>query len=466
VTLLSSEPEIQYTALRNIEIILQKKPEILSQDMRVFFCKYNEPPYVKLEKLEMMVRLSSEKNVEQVLSEFKEYANEVDVDFVRRSIHAIGRIAIKMESAAERCVNVLMELIQSKISHVVQESVIVIKDIFRRYPGQFDHLIPSLIENVEQLDDPDSKAAMVWIIGEYVNQIENADELLRGYLEGFKDEAPQVQLMLLTSTIKWFLQRPSEGQDTVQKVLQVASQHCENPDLRDRAYVYWRLLSTNPKAAKSVVLAEKLPVEEESTLLKQALLDALIPNVGTLASVLHKSPALLGSTSSTIRATFTGGDGEYADHSGANTKNEENLLDLDFDDAPTPVTAPAGLGGQKSALDDLLSLDNFSTPVNSQSDKPDLLSDLGGLSVSKPMVLGTKPKDPFASLSAPKPDLLGDLLGSSDPMPASPSKPVSKPSSASGMGSLLDMDMPVTPKSAPPSKTKILTAGTLLQRDC
>lgn len=73
----------------------------------------------------------------QVLLEFKEYATEVDVDFVRRSVRAIGRCAISLERAAERCINVLLELIQTKVNYVVQEAIIVIKDIFRRYPNRF-----------------------------------------------------------------------------------------------------------------------------------------------------------------------------------------------------------------------------------------------------------------------------------------------------------------------------------------
>ena len=46
VTLLSSEPEIQYVALRNINLIVQKRPTILSHEIKVFFCKYNDPIYV------------------------------------------------------------------------------------------------------------------------------------------------------------------------------------------------------------------------------------------------------------------------------------------------------------------------------------------------------------------------------------------------------------------------------------
>ena len=52
--------------------------------MQVFFCKYNDPIYVKMEKLEIMIKLSTADNIDQVLLEFKEYAQEVDVDFVRK----------------------------------------------------------------------------------------------------------------------------------------------------------------------------------------------------------------------------------------------------------------------------------------------------------------------------------------------------------------------------------------------
>ena len=141
MTLLSADPEIQYVALRNIDLIVQLRPTILAHEIRVFFCKYNDSVYVKLEKLEIMIKLSSERNIEQVLNEFKEYAQEVDVEFVRRSVRAIGRCAIKLESAAERCIRVLLDLIKTKVNYVVQEAIIVIKDIFRRYPGRYETII-------------------------------------------------------------------------------------------------------------------------------------------------------------------------------------------------------------------------------------------------------------------------------------------------------------------------------------
>ena len=69
------------------------------------------------------------------------------------------------------------------------------------------------------------------------------------------------------------------------------SQDSDNPDLRDRGYIYWRLLSTDPAAAKEVVLAEKPVISEETDLLEPTLLDELICHISTLASVYHKPPS-------------------------------------------------------------------------------------------------------------------------------------------------------------------------------
>merc|ERR1739838_855953 len=290
VTLLSAEPEIQYVALRNINLIVQKRPSVLRHEMKVFFVKYNDPIYVKLEKLDIMIRLASQANIAQVLSELKEYATEVDVDFVRKSVRAIGGCAIKVEQSAERCVSTLLDLIQTKVNYVVQEAVVVIKDIFRKYPNKYESIIATLCENLDSLDEPEARASMIWIIGEYAERIDNADELLESFLDSFQDENTQVQLQLLTAIVKLFLKKPTETQELVQAVLSLATQDSDNPDLRDRGYIYWRLLSTDPAAAKDVVLAEKPLISEETDLIEPTLLDELICHIASLAAVYHKPP--------------------------------------------------------------------------------------------------------------------------------------------------------------------------------
>ena len=50
-----------------------------------------------------LFRLTNASNISQVLAELKEYATEVDVDFVRKSVRAIGRCAIKVNAGYIHC---------------------------------------------------------------------------------------------------------------------------------------------------------------------------------------------------------------------------------------------------------------------------------------------------------------------------------------------------------------------------
>lgn len=118
---------------------------------------------------------------------------------------------------------------------------------------RYESIIATLCENLDSLDEPDARAAMIWIVGEYAERIDNADELLESFLEGFHDESTQVgvswqqqqalldnvgwmtdqrhlcfgfqvQLTLLTAIVKLFLKKPSETQELVQQVLSLATQ--------------------------------------------------------------------------------------------------------------------------------------------------------------------------------------------------------------------------------------------------
>ncbi|KAL1692642.1 adaptin N terminal region-domain-containing protein [Schizophyllum commune] len=353
VTLLSTPPEVQWVALRNVNLLLQKRPDILSNEMRVFFCKYNDPLYVKIEKLDIMVRLANEKNVDALLSELKEYASEVDVDFVRKSVKAIGQAAIKIDTAAERCVNVLLDLIATRVSYVVQEAVVVMKDIFRKYPSTYEGVIPTLCANLDELDEPEAKASLIWIIGEYASKIDNADELLGIFVDTFTEESYAVQLQTLTAVVKLFLMKPDSSQAIVQKVLNTATKDCDSPDVRDRAYIYWRLLSTDPGAAKAVVLAVRPPISIPPTTVSPALLEELLGEIGSLASVYHKPAETfigrgrIGAESLHRKGTESISDRETvfsaqkALQTVAAGQQAENLLD--FDDAPMADGQPSGL---------------------------------------------------------------------------------------------------------------------------
>lgn len=188
------------------------------------------------------------------------------------------------------------------------------------------------------------------------------------------------------------------------KIFQSATAENDNPDVRDRAYVYWRLLSSNPQIAQSVVLSDKPPITTTIQSLPPALLEKLLTELSTLASVYHKPPetfigqgrygadavqkAAIEEQMQNARDNPLAAAAAAAAATGAPPPqaNAENLLDIDFDgaapasaqkepsvgmsgleglggtpqrvDSPTstegPTKPPSGFGG----LDDLMGLSN------------------------------------------------------------------------------------------------------------
>ena len=293
VTLLSSEPEIQYVALKNINILIQKRPIIFEKDIKIFFSSFTEPLYNKLEKLEIIYKLVSMNNIDIVLNELKEYASDVDIQFVRRSVKLIGQCAIKLEKAAQRCVETLVELVKTQVSFVIQEAIIGLRDIFRRYPNTFEGAMTIINENLRTLDDPEAKAALIWIIGEYSDRIEGAENQLIKFIDNLKEEPYIIQINILDSATKTFLKCQSEeSYNILNQVFDFCTKECENPDVRDRGYMYYRLMTIDPQLASKIIVNDKPKINEDASGFDDNLLAILMDNLGTMATIYEKPPEL------------------------------------------------------------------------------------------------------------------------------------------------------------------------------
>lgn len=70
------------------------------------------------------------------------------------------------------------------------------QDIFRKYPKTYEGVIPILCSNLDELDEPEAKASLIWIVGEYAHTIDNASELLKIFVDSFTEEAYPVCIRL------------------------------------------------------------------------------------------------------------------------------------------------------------------------------------------------------------------------------------------------------------------------------
>lgn len=67
-------------------------------------------------------------------------------------------------------------------------------------------------------------------------------------------------MAILTSAVKLYLKLEDAAEDLVTQILETATDKSDNPDLRNRGYMYWRMLSEDPEQAKKIILCKRPPI--------------------------------------------------------------------------------------------------------------------------------------------------------------------------------------------------------------
>lgn len=394
VTLLTAQPELQFVALRNISLLIYDYPALLLSDMRVFFASYADPLYVKTEKLKILARLTDPSNVQTVLTELLEYTGEVDTTFAQKAVDCIASIALRLPAFSGECVSLMSDLLKRQAVHLTEQVAIALKDVLRAYPNQYDQIIAQLCEAAEEIDDPEAKGALVWIIGEHADRIPTAVQMLELIAETIDEETIPVQLQILTACVKTYLLSGPEAQKVTDNVLNFATQESENIDVRDRGFIYLRLISGGFDSAQQVILSNKQGVDERKAEMPIELQKELMRALSSIAAVYHKpvkafqgarkrAPVgqpmgdiaaeedLLGLGSGSDENTGTTADetGTMKSEltSGSKPMGESLLDDILGDPGSTPPALPAPVS---AASDDFLSslgIENSATPVASSS---------------------------------------------------------------------------------------------------
>ena len=82
-------------------------------------------------------------------------------------------------------------LTKTILTKTVLTSPLLEPDLAHAVIGRYESIIGTLCDALDALDEPEARAAMVWIIGEYAERIDNADELLESFLEvGVRSACP------------------------------------------------------------------------------------------------------------------------------------------------------------------------------------------------------------------------------------------------------------------------------------
>lgn len=69
----------------------------------------------------------------------------------------MGVVAFWTAQNEDHMIAVINNYFVFQVNYVVQEAIVVIKDIFRKYPNKYESIISTLCENLDTLDEPEAR---------------------------------------------------------------------------------------------------------------------------------------------------------------------------------------------------------------------------------------------------------------------------------------------------------------------
>lgn len=332
-----SEPEVQYTVLRNCRIVHGSHPDIFPGCVKSFFCRYNEPLYVKAEKLEMLVQLFDGRDKELVIDELVDYARDVDVGFAKKAVQSLAKVAT---NGAEKLVaERLQSLLEAGV--MAEQIAVVIDRLYDRKPALYSAALPVICSL--HMSDADAKIAQLHMMSR-ANNVNN--ESLEEYVENFALEPDSVRSALLDTVFVLLAKH-----DSLRGIFEKIAASSDSLALTDKASLY-KDISEHKLAFHRIT----------DTMLRTSYsnpIDSILQNIDLLM-------ANLNSAVSVLHMPITGARPAHETRVSAQKGVDEatrgsNLLDLsDWDDDHTqinvatyeslksPATAPPSILGSAS----------------------------------------------------------------------------------------------------------------------
>eukprot|EP00854_Cymbomonas_tetramitiformis_P020405 gene20405-24439_t len=287
LTLISSAiNEIAYPVVAHLHLLVLRAPILFATDFKYFYCKYNDPSYIKKLKLEMLTAVADSNNMYDIVTELSEYVADVDVPIARSSVHAVGQIALEAPDS-DNIVERLLLFLELGQEHITAETLIMMKDLLRKCPQHKPAITQALsFVNHSVVQEPAAKAAMVWLIGELSTE---DPYVLEDLIETFADEeSPDVRLELLTACVKHFFLRPPETQKLLGAAL-AAGCRDSHVAVHDRAIMYYRLLKHDVRKAQLIICPETVSVSTFTETHSSDEIEQLFQQFNSL-SVLYRHP--------------------------------------------------------------------------------------------------------------------------------------------------------------------------------
>jgi vesicle coat complex subunit len=227
--------EVSYNVLSHIHLLVVRGANtVFESEYKHFFIKYDEPSYIKNLKLEILAHIASPNNIQEIVNELSEYVTDVNAEIAKKSIRCFGTIIIRIPKMSKTVAAQLRNFLSLRISYVTTETVVVLKDILRKYRTFIDDFIPFFTKiALDQITEVDGKCAYVWILGEFGEEIDESPYILEKMIEEQKEfNSVKLSSVLLTSIFKLFFKRAPEVQKMLGQFLDQLIRSAVDTDLK------------------------------------------------------------------------------------------------------------------------------------------------------------------------------------------------------------------------------------------
>lgn len=156
-------------------MILKYETKEYGKEIKKFYLKESDPTYNKLCKIHLMQINCNKENFADVVNEFSEYLR--DPTIVDAVMDAFNAIILAMElSEAKVIVKTLNDVVvnSSEDSLICNSAIQTIRTFLRKYPEEFRIFEHTLYTYVRGVSTTRARCAMVEIIGDFGEHIENA----------------------------------------------------------------------------------------------------------------------------------------------------------------------------------------------------------------------------------------------------------------------------------------------------
>jgi hypothetical protein len=227
-------------------------------------------------KLEILTCLSCKENIQRILKEFQIYIQDPNVPFVCTVIKAVGRCVDADLSIADNVMEGIMQLlISTRENDIIRECAVVLRVLLQQQNMEtktcakiLKQLVKLLLieennnnsedtqpnkSNVNRIREPTARASIIWLIGEYQQQLSKVTpDILRMLAKTFIEEQTDTKVQILNLAIKVSLQFPeNERLQSLMTYILEMSRYDNDIDFRDRARFMTALMGLAPTTSTS-----------------------------------------------------------------------------------------------------------------------------------------------------------------------------------------------------------------------